>query len=66
MRKKIILITGAAGEIGHALIESLAGKSGVGIVSIDLQPLPEDVRSLSNHFRATLPIKVSVSPGKRI
>jgi threonine 3-dehydrogenase len=54
MRKKITLITGAAGEIGHALIESLAGRTGTGIVSIDLQPLPEDVRSMSSHHQGDI------------
>jgi threonine 3-dehydrogenase len=54
MRKKIILITGAAGEIGHALIEDLAKKSPVQIVSIDLQPLPEDVKSLTQHYQGDI------------
>jgi threonine 3-dehydrogenase len=54
MRKKTVLITGAAGEIGHALIDSLAEKSGMAVISIDLQPLPEDVRSRSNHFQGDI------------
>jgi threonine 3-dehydrogenase len=54
MRKKIILITGAAGEIGHALIEDLANKSPVQIVSIDLQPLPEDIKSLVQHYQGDI------------
>jgi threonine 3-dehydrogenase len=54
MRKKIILITGAAGEIGHALIEDLAKKSPVQIVSIDLQPLPEDIKSLTQHYQGDI------------
>lgn len=38
MRKPVVLITGAAGEIGHALIERLADDSEA-IVTIDLNPL---------------------------
>jgi len=38
MRKPVTLITGASGEIGHGLIESLAG-AGTPIISIDLKPL---------------------------
>jgi threonine 3-dehydrogenase len=54
MRKKVILITGAAGEIGHALIESLAGTSGMQIVTMDLTPLPEDVRALTHHLQGDI------------
>lgn len=38
MRKPVTLITGASGEIGHGLIESLAGV-GAPIITIDLKPL---------------------------
>jgi len=38
MRKPVTLITGASGEIGHGLIESLAG-AGTPIITIDLKPL---------------------------
>lgn len=38
MRKPVVLITGAAGEIGHALIERLADEAQA-IVTIDLTPL---------------------------
>jgi threonine 3-dehydrogenase len=61
MRKKIILITGAAGEIGHALIESLSDKSNLQIVSLDLQPLPEDVRSLTLHLQGDITDKSLLS-----
>lgn len=40
MRKKAILITGAAGEIGQALIESLSASQPLPIVSMDLQSMP--------------------------
>ncbi len=43
MRKKVVLITGASGEIGHSLIESLAADGSASIITIDLQPLEETV-----------------------
>ncbi|MEE4270813.1 MAG: NAD-dependent epimerase/dehydratase family protein [Thermoanaerobaculales bacterium] len=46
MRKPVILITGASGEIGHGLIEKLAADGGTSIITIDLQPLPREHRDL--------------------
>lgn len=51
MRKKAILITGAAGEIGQALVASLAEKSQLPLITLDLQPLPESLR------RSTIPLQ---------
>jgi nucleoside-diphosphate-sugar epimerase len=39
MRKPVVLITGAGGEIGHGLIDRLSTGTGVSIVTIDLNPL---------------------------
>jgi len=39
MRKPVVFITGASGEIGHGLIERLAEDSRRAIVTLDLQPL---------------------------
>ncbi len=39
MRKHVTLITGAGGEIGHGLIESLAADGDTAIITIDLKPL---------------------------
>jgi nucleoside-diphosphate-sugar epimerase len=39
MRKPVVLITGAGGEIGHGLIEQLAHGDRASIVTIDLNPL---------------------------
>jgi threonine 3-dehydrogenase len=39
LRKPVVLITGASGEIGHGLIERLAEEGTRGIVTLDLQPL---------------------------
>ena len=40
MRKKVILITGASGEIGQALIMHLAKHGESGILALDIRPLP--------------------------
>ena len=53
MRTKAIMITGAAGEIGHALIESLS-KQDVPLLTLDLADLPEDVRGLSTHIQGDI------------
>ena len=39
MRKPVVLITGAGGEIGHGLIERLASQSQRGIVTLDITRL---------------------------
>ncbi len=54
MRKKVTMVTGAAGEIGQALIKGLAERSRNPILSLDLQPLPENLRSLTAHFQGDI------------
>ena len=56
MRKKAILITGAAGEIGHALIEALAQEPNreYEILTMDLQPMPADFSSVSTHLQGDI------------
>lgn len=54
MRKKAVLITGASGEVGHALIRRLAEDGASRLVSVDIRPLPEDVRSHATHFEGDL------------
>jgi threonine 3-dehydrogenase len=39
MRKPVVLITGAGGEMGHGLIDRLAADSSRGLVTLDLNPL---------------------------
>jgi nucleoside-diphosphate-sugar epimerase len=53
MRTKAILITGAAGEIGHALIEALAVKD-FPLLTLDLAALPQDVQGLSTHLQGDI------------
>jgi threonine 3-dehydrogenase len=49
MRKKVILITGAAGEIGTALIEQLLTQGVTDILCLDIRPLPEPLQSKVVH-----------------
>jgi nucleoside-diphosphate-sugar epimerase len=44
MRKEVVLITGANGEIGHGLISHLGEKKEVGILALDVQPLDESLK----------------------
>src|SRR5688572_21355044 len=46
MRKPVVLITGASGEIGHGLIERLSASGGRAIVTIDLVPLQPSLSRL--------------------
>jgi nucleoside-diphosphate-sugar epimerase len=55
MRKKIILITGAAGEIGHALVKNLMDQESNVIVTLDLQDLPEDIqKGVHKHLKGSV------------
>jgi threonine 3-dehydrogenase len=50
MRKEVVLITGANGEIGHGLI-SFLGKRGMDrIVALDVQPLDNSLIPYVDHF----------------
>ena len=54
MRKKAILITGASGEVGHALIHQLADQGDNQLLTLDLQPLPDNVNSMATHIQGDL------------
>jgi nucleoside-diphosphate-sugar epimerase len=43
LRKPVVLITGASGEIGHGLIERLTACSNRGIITLDLNPLASEL-----------------------
>lgn len=43
MRKRVILVTGAGGEIGHGLIRKLWEQGRPSIITIDLQPLDASI-----------------------
>lgn len=50
MRKEVVLITGANGEIGHGLIKHLGEKGDVRVVALDVQPLDESLRPYCERF----------------
>jgi len=50
MRKKVILITGAAGEIGQALIRNYAELGHSDLLTLDLHPLPNELDNLTTHI----------------
>lgn len=54
MRKKVIFITGASGEIGHALVKQLAAEGGNQLLTMDLHPLPDDIKKLATHIEGDL------------
>jgi threonine 3-dehydrogenase len=55
MREPVVLVTGAAGEIGHALIEILSEQRAVRIVTVDLKPLPPEIEArASRTFTGTI------------
>jgi nucleoside-diphosphate-sugar epimerase len=43
MRKPVAMITGAAGEIGHALIDHLATADSEAVITVDLRPLEPEL-----------------------
>ena len=47
MTETSVLVTGACGEIGQALVQSLSKRGGYRIVTADLAPLPESIRAMS-------------------
>ncbi len=54
MRKKGILITGAAGEIGDALIKSLSRQDSHELITLDVRPLAPENASLVTHVQGDL------------
>lgn len=50
MRKKVVLITGAAGEIGQALIQHYSETDYFDLLTLDLHPLPRELRGLTTHI----------------
>ena len=54
MRKRVIFITGASGEVGQALLRDLAQNPANQILTMDLHPLPLELRSLSTHVEGDL------------
>ena len=61
MRKKVVLITGASGEIGQALVDQLANGGDCELVTLDLQELPERVlEKVNRHIKGSITDKMLV------
>ena len=61
MAEKTVLVTGACGEIGQALVQNLARQSGYRIVTADLAPLPDFILPLSaEHVQGDLVNKIKI------
>lgn len=54
MRKKVTLITGAAGEVGQALVKSLASKNDQKLITLDIDQLPPDLSHVSTHIQGDI------------
>jgi nucleoside-diphosphate-sugar epimerase len=50
MRQKVVLVTGANGEIGHGLIKHLHQQSDANIVALDVVPLDKELRNLVSTY----------------
>src|SRR5512139_2143994 len=59
MTEKLVLVTGACGEIGQALVQGLAKRGGYRIITADLSPLPESIKAISSeHAQGDLVYKI--------
>lgn len=59
MTEQLVLVTGACGEIGQALVQGLSQKGGYRIVTSDLTPLPASIKnSSSEHVQGDLVYKI--------
>lgn len=54
MPEKTVLVTGASGEMGQALIHSLANENSIDVISVDLKPLPDKFEGKSTHIIGNL------------
>lgn len=50
MRQKVVLITGANGEMGHGLIQVLSKQADTNIVALDVVPLDKALRNLVSTY----------------
>src|SRR4030095_16470938 len=59
MAEKLVLVTGACGEIGQALVQGLAKQGGYRIVTADLSPLHDRITaSAAEHEQGDLVYKI--------
>ena len=50
MRKEVVLITGANGEIGHGLIAHLGQRGDTRVLALDVAPIDEALRPYCERF----------------
>ncbi len=56
-----VLVTGACGEIGQALVQELAKRGGHRVVTADIAPLPDAIKDLvAEHIQGDLVYKIKV------
>src|SRR5512141_3421717 len=61
MAQKTVLVTGACGEIGQALVQELSKRGGYRIVTADIAPLPDSIKNLSaEHVQGDLVYKIKI------
>ena len=59
MAEQQVLVTGACGEIGQALVQELSKRGGYRIVTSDYMPLPDSIQALSaEHVQGDLLYKI--------
>jgi threonine 3-dehydrogenase len=59
MTEMSVLVTGACGEIGQALVQNLAARGGYRIVTTDLMPVPDAIRGLAEeHVQGDLVYRI--------
>ncbi len=59
MTEKLVLVTGACGEIGQALVQGLAKQGGYRILTADLSPLPDSIKAIAaEHAQGDLVYKI--------
>jgi threonine 3-dehydrogenase len=54
MRKKVILITGASGEIGDALVTHLLEDGTCDLITLDIKPMPEELTGKTIHLEGDI------------
>ncbi len=61
MADKTVLVTGACGEIGQALVQELSKRGGYRVVTADIAPLPEAIKHLVvEHVQGDLVYNVKI------
>lgn len=59
MTERLVLVTGACGEIGQALVQGLAKQGGYRIITADLSPLPDSIKAIAlEHAQGDLVYKI--------